>query len=139
MKTSREWELKAACRSVDTDVFFDDGSRAAAMGICSSCPVREECLTTVLVREKKVPKTYRTGIFAGLTGAQRWALTLQEQGRAAPRKAAAPRPLAPCGTRSAYQRHLRNREPIDEACRNANSASGVKYRATGSTRLRPAG
>lgn len=29
--------------------------------------------------------------------------------------------LAPCGTRSAYNRHLRNKEPVDEACRQANN------------------
>lgn len=30
-----------------------------------------------------------------------------------------PRPKAPCGTRSAYERHIRNKEPVDPACRKA--------------------
>lgn len=30
-----------------------------------------------------------------------------------------PRPLAPCGTWSAYLRHKRRKEPVDEACRVA--------------------
>jgi hypothetical protein len=29
------------------------------------------------------------------------------------------RPLAPCGTRAAYDRHFRRGEPVDEACRLA--------------------
>ncbi|MFH8792253.1 hypothetical protein [Streptomyces sp. NPDC017941] len=29
--------------------------------------------------------------------------------------------IAPCGTQSAYTRHVRNREAIDEACRKANT------------------
>ena len=30
-----------------------------------------------------------------------------------------PRPQAPCGSYSAYRRHLLKREPIDDACRRA--------------------
>lgn len=30
-------------------------------------------------------------------------------------------PIAPCGTQSAYTRHVKNGEPIDEACRQANT------------------
>jgi len=41
--------------------------------------------------------------------------------------------LAPCGTRSAYQRHLRRREPIDEPCRIANTRADRRLRTTGST------
>jgi len=32
------------------------------------------------------------------------------------------RPKAPCGTESAYRRHLRNGDPIDVACRDAHAA-----------------
>lgn len=32
------------------------------------------------------------------------------------------RPKAPCGTESAYRRHLRNDEPVDVACRDAHAA-----------------
>ena len=37
------------------------------------------------------------------------------------RRAAGVKPLvlAPCGTPAAYRRHLRNSEPIDDACRQA--------------------
>lgn len=33
-----------------------------------------------------------------------------------------PAPTAPCGTVSAYKRHKRNGEPIDDACRQAWNA-----------------
>lgn len=29
--------------------------------------------------------------------------------------------IAPCGTQSAYTRHVKNGEPIDDACRQANT------------------
>jgi hypothetical protein len=58
-------------------------------------------------------------------------------------RAAAPTPapvstgrqLATCGTRSAYQRHIRNREPIDDACRAENSASRNRFTRTGTTKV----
>ncbi|MFC8348998.1 WhiB family transcriptional regulator [Streptomyces sp. NPDC057280] len=53
------------------------------------------------------------------------------------RDARDPRPrLAPCGTRAAYQRHLRRGEFVDEACRDANARGAGRYRRTGSTRDR---
>lgn len=33
-----------------------------------------------------------------------------------------PEPSAPCGTVSAYKRHKRNQEPVDEPCRLAYNA-----------------
>lgn len=33
------------------------------------------------------------------------------------------RPKAPCGTDAAYRRHLRNEEPVDDACREAHAAA----------------
>ncbi|MFM9675814.1 WhiB family transcriptional regulator [Streptomyces brasiliscabiei] len=152
----RDWELKAACRTEDPEVFFSDRTRSQAKAICAGCPVWAECLEAVLVREAHVPKTYRTGIVAGRTGVQRWQLEQQKPDREALKKAAPPkpkskpkpksglrsaanRPLAECGTRAAYQRHLRNNEPIDAECRDANSASRRAWTATGSTRLRSAG
>ena len=56
----------------------------------------------------------------------------------AARKAAAGqarRRLAPCGTRSAYQRHVRNREPVDDECRAANTAAWGAYLRRASTKV----
>lgn len=36
---------------------------------------------------------------------------------------------APCGTKSAYERHLRNKEPVDDDCRLANTRAQRKTRA----------
>lgn len=42
------------------------------------------------------------------------------------------RPRAECGTAAAYDRHVRHREPADEACKRAHAARSARYRATGS-------
>lgn len=52
--------------------------------------------------------------------------------KAADRKRQRPRHEleAPCGTYAAYRRHLRRREPVDEACRLANNQTLREYKAT---------
>lgn len=43
--------------------------------------------------------------------------------------------IAPCGTQSAYTRHVKNGEPVDDACRAANTeAKRVKGTPTPSRR-----
>lgn len=42
---------------------------------------------------------------------------------------------APCGTVSGYARHVRRREPIDQACRDAHVEYHRQYRATHPRRL----
>ncbi|MGW7262143.1 WhiB family transcriptional regulator [Streptomyces sp. NPDC054842] len=147
---SRAWESAGSCRHQDADLWFSRATRPAAMAICSTCPVLEACRDAVLRREKGLPRCRRNGVIAGLTGPQRYAL----DGRAGQPETRQPEPSAPvsagpsatpdrsrpaatkpppCGTRAAYQRHLRRREPVDEACRAANSRSAGRYRRTGST------
>ncbi|MFE6284395.1 WhiB family transcriptional regulator [Streptomyces sp. NPDC057877] len=143
----REWELQAACRTLDPDVFFSSKTLGLARQTCQGCPVQEECLESALVREAGVAKAFRTGIVAGITGAQRWGIEQQRKAAATgdgitepSKKKPAGRPkgvgLAPCGTRAAYQRHLRSGEPVDARCKAANAASATKYRATGTTQVR---
>ena len=50
----------------------------------------------------------------------------QERHRRA--KGVKPVKIAPCGTPSAYRRHLRNDEPIDDACRDAWNRQGREAR-----------
>ncbi|MFD8049999.1 WhiB family transcriptional regulator [Streptomyces chartreusis] len=153
---SRVWEASAACGERDADLWFSRSSWSTAVAICAACPVLEPCLAAVLQREKGLPRCRRQGVVAGLTGPQRHDLEraanlsraqqrrpAQRPGepadRAAPRApAVSPRPPlpAPCGTRAAYQRHLRRGEPVDEACRAANAREAGRYRRTGSTRDR---
>lgn len=44
-------------------------------------------------------------------------------------KATGPIELQPCGTTAAYRRHLRRNEPIDIACRQANSVDAAERKA----------
>ncbi|WP_062641544.1 WhiB family transcriptional regulator [Streptomyces maremycinicus] len=143
---TRAWESRAACRYQDAELWFSRRSSSRAVAICATCPVLDPCRAAVLLREKGLPKCQRDGVIAGLTGAQRHALECQADrprpvppaGPEAPRApGGVPRGQpAPCGTRAAYQRHLRLREPVDEACRVANARSAGRYRRTGSTRGR---
>ena len=69
---------------------------------------------------------------------ERWERQQTEPAQAgleeAPAAKAGGRKLAECGTHSAYQRHVRNKEPIDDACRAANAAAHARYARTGSTK-----
>ncbi|MGW6009665.1 WhiB family transcriptional regulator [Streptomyces sp. NPDC055210] len=133
----REWELRAACLAVDPEVFFRRKDIAEAKWICAGCPVQSACLDAALAREADLPQGARKGIVAGLNGPQRRA----EQARrdaTAPPPPPSPKPkkvtpaeahLEPCGTRAAYQRHVRRKEPIDDACRAANTRDGRAYRS----------
>ncbi|MFI1926964.1 WhiB family transcriptional regulator [Streptomyces sp. NPDC020377] len=143
---TRAWESRAACRHQDAELWFSRRSSARAVAICATCPVLAHCRAAVLVREKGLPACHREGVIAGLTGPQRHALERRtDRSRPGPpadpeasrTRGGVPRgQLAPCGTRAAYQRHLRLREPVDEACRLANARSAGRYRRTGSTRGR---
>lgn len=49
------WRESAACRFLDTDLFFPIGKAGLAIGeiqrakaVCASCPVRQACLTFAL-------------------------------------------------------------------------------------------
>ncbi len=138
----REWELKAACKSEDPEVFFSSRTVGLARQTCEGCPVRMECLESAIVREARVAKEFRTGIVAGLTGAQRWAIDKQRkaaakaEGQALAVKPRGPgRKPSPCGTEGAYQRHVRKGEPIDQQCKDAHALAHREYRRTGSTQV----
>ncbi len=75
-----DWQLEAACRGLDSDVFFHpdrergearEQREAAAKAICSACPVRRECLEHALdVREPYgvwggLAEHERAGLLAG--------------------------------------------------------------------------
>ncbi|MBL1108024.1 WhiB family transcriptional regulator [Streptomyces sp. 5-8] len=136
----REWELQAACRHEDPDLWFSKRSVAEAKRIClDECPVRAECLEAVLARESQTADTMRDGIIAGLTGAQRAAVAAERRKQVPVEKRNAPpgpgRAPAPCGTKSAYNRHRRRGETPCQACNDANNAAYARYRATGSTKV----
>ncbi|MFD8845505.1 WhiB family transcriptional regulator [Streptomyces pseudogriseolus] len=135
------WAARAACQGQDLALFFSDAEQkvAQAKQICAACPVRRECLDEALRAEGA---SIGDGVFGGLTADERTELALARateqaaaQGQAPPQPRTGRRP-APCGTRSAYQRHVKKGEPIDDACRAANTAADRRLRTTGSTRPR---
>jgi len=133
----REWELRAVCRLMDPNVFFQRSTRKEALTACSVCPVSAECLEAVLAREEGLSAGYRDGIFAGLGPGERATLARQQGQAKRPRKKprGPGRKPSPCGTRAAYQRHQRKGEPIDQACKDAHALGNREYRRTGSTQV----
>jgi hypothetical protein len=63
------WRQQAKCRDADPDMFFPEPSDAAtavaAVAVCRSCPVTEQCLADALHTGE------RDGIRGGLTPRQR--------------------------------------------------------------------
>jgi WhiB family redox-sensing transcriptional regulator len=78
-----DWRLDAACRDLDTAIFFpeDEGEVAVAKAVCASCPVREACLNFALVTRQD------DGVWGGLDENERRRLRRRRQEAA--RKAAA--------------------------------------------------
>ena len=57
-----DWRLDAACRDLDTSIFFPetDDAVATAKAICAACPVREACLEFPLITRQD------DGVWGGL-------------------------------------------------------------------------
>lgn len=69
------WRSAAACRDVDTNLFFPAGDKGpaarqieAAKAVCRACPVREECLAFAMAFYQEF------GIWGGLTEDERRSL-----------------------------------------------------------------
>lgn len=66
------WHDRARCRDEDVNLFHPEKytlrNVAAAKVICDQCPFRKTCRTWILEYE---PPTRRSGIYAGLTPADR--------------------------------------------------------------------
>ena len=129
-----DWRDRAACadpryKPIRDFWFADDSTRnevRTATTICGHCPVRTACLTAAADEEAGRGEQYMFGIRGGLTSKQRW---LQKK-RDAARKVRAPKPPAPCGTTAAYDRHVRDGEHIDDACREAQTEYRRKLRGS---------
>jgi WhiB family redox-sensing transcriptional regulator len=128
------WAARAACQGQDLALFFSDAEQkvAQAKQICAACPVRRECLDEALLAEGT---SLGDGVFGGLTAEERneaaYLRALKQaaaNGQNPPGKPHGRRP-APCGTVSAYRRHIKKREPIDERCRTAKRIADQARRA----------
>lgn len=136
-KSADTWRGHAACRNEDPELFFPVGTTGPAplqtdeaKAVCHRCPVTEQCLTWAL--ENRVPD----GVWGGLSEDERRGLLrhIQRTKKTKEKRPYKPVKLAECGTRSAYQRHVRRGEPIDEACRAANRVADRRLRNTGTTK-----
>ncbi|MER5492811.1 MULTISPECIES: WhiB family transcriptional regulator [unclassified Streptomyces] len=87
-----DWQLLAACRGVDSSLFFHpEGERGAARSarehsakeVCMRCPVRAECAAHAL----QVREPY--GVWGGLTEDEREELMGRARNRLVPANAAA--------------------------------------------------
>ena len=79
-----EWQEKAACRDLPTEMFFHpDGERGprrknrinAAKAVCSACPVIQAC------RKQALNLAEPYGIWGGLSEEDRLSILQQKQGR----------------------------------------------------------
>jgi WhiB family redox-sensing transcriptional regulator len=70
-----EWKEQAACRGLDTNVFFsdDEADKAAAKATCAECPVRAACLEFALASRQ------HDGIWGGLDELERRRLRRRRQ------------------------------------------------------------
>lgn len=126
------WTDTAACAHPAylpiRDFWFADDSNTnqtrTATTICGHCPVKDACLAAAVAEEKGRGKPSMFGIRGGLTATERWT----QKDRKTRGKVGPPRPLSPCGTVAAYERHSRNGEPIDDACRAAHTEYRRKQR-----------
>lgn len=107
---SKNWRDRAACRGMDTALWFSDNRRdvAVAKRVCAVCPVADDCLRDA--REKRETHGIRAG------------LNVREQRKALP----LPRPQAQCGTDSGYYRH---RDSGEDACDDCKKAHAAKQRS----------
>ncbi len=83
--TRTDWFDDAACRDVDTDVFFptSDAHAEEAKAICAACPVREECLEHALATRPA------EGVWGGLTPIERHRMIRRRQKAARKQRGAA--------------------------------------------------
>ena len=66
------WDEKAACKGVDTEIFYSKWDLPVAKSICAECPVRSLCLQAALDLEAGQTRWHRFGIYGGLTPIERW-------------------------------------------------------------------
>jgi WhiB family transcriptional regulator, redox-sensing transcriptional regulator len=61
------WRADAACRNLDTDIFFPDSESdaAPALEVCASCPVRTQCLDWAIATRQ------HDGVWGGTTESER--------------------------------------------------------------------
>lgn len=72
------WVDDAACRGMDTAIFFPPKGHRGPVEVCQGCPVRSDCLDAALEVEGTTGAAHRHGYFGGLSPAQRAHLARQQ-------------------------------------------------------------
>jgi WhiB family redox-sensing transcriptional regulator len=148
----RDWRMDAACADADPELFFALTERQvqAAKLICQRCRVRVDCRrwadehgVTYGVWGAESEEERRTRLAAS-AGARRGVLAVCDQcQRGYLRRRAGQRFCSPgchhasmlklrgrdCGTTAAARRHRKRGEPMDDACRMAESLYRAQLRA----------
>jgi WhiB family redox-sensing transcriptional regulator len=75
MPDDLEWQERALCAQVDTDLFFPEkgGPTKEAKRVCFACEVRDECLEYALANEE------RFGIYGGKSERERRRIVLDRR------------------------------------------------------------
>lgn len=77
-----DWMAQAACRDMDTNVFFPSGpefeKRAQAVAVCNTCPVQAQCLAHAL----DTPED--NGVWGGVPERHRVTMTGRKRPRRGP-------------------------------------------------------
>ncbi|MEV4974417.1 WhiB family transcriptional regulator [Streptomyces scopuliridis] len=122
-----EWSRHAACTD-DPDLFFSTFTQLAKK-ICTACRVANDCHEWIMDVERGQSVHLRFGVIAGLTPHER---AVHDPAAPNPtRPPTEPKPKAPaakkkrrrklpppaCPSTRAYKHHVRQGEPIDDACR----------------------
>lgn len=119
-----DWRDEGLCRNKEPELFFSNLARdeAEAKAICRNCPVRSACA------EWSIATVQPYGTWGGMTEKERRKLLRIRvaEGEDKPRRGH--RPRAECGTPSAYDRHVKYSEPIDDACRAAHTRAAAEKR-----------
>lgn len=128
-----DWRDEGACREEPAELFFDGtaAAEAEARSVCLRCPVMLTC------REWAISNREAYGTWGGMTERERRTILKIriKDGTDEPRRGG--RPRARCGTASAYDRHVKLGEPIDDACRAAHATASAERRAR-AKHIRPA-
>lgn len=138
-RRSPDWRDAALCRP-DPDAMFDttEAGIETARRLCAGCPAKRPCLADA-IRTGDVEYGIRGGLLPRERRAVVKELARREQAAKTPvaeaprQKRKSPEP-ARCGTNSGHRKHVREKTPICEPCRQAHTKADSQLRRTGTTK-----
>lgn len=117
-----DWQEAAVCGVEDPELFFDRDRQHEARTACiTRCLVRAACLAEIKETEQGEHRAHRSGVFAGLTGSERWRFDPTAHTKS-DRPVLTVEDSDPCGSYHALVRHLWLGEQVDPKCWSAELA-----------------